>query len=379
MQEKRSFEVIIIGCGIAGASLAYFLAQRGMGDVLLLEQEEHPGQHATGRSASVLAVADPLFTLFQLKRLGGDFLRNPPQGFSEHPLQTPTGILSLYAEPEWNQARNLPGFMASHGVKAEALLPEEVLSLVPALEAEGIDGAILFPEDGDIDVHELLWSYLRHARKGGVELRCGEEVRGFATAGNRCTGVVTERGEYRARVVVNAAGAWAGVLGREAGAAPVRLTPKRRTMVQFNSPAGTHTGGWPMVIHDALGLYFKPESGGLCASPMDEDPLPPCDARPDELAVARALDRLKGLAPALVPRSLSRTWAGLRTFASDGVFVVGEDPLLKGFFWLAGQGGAGIETSPAVGPLAADLLLDGSTSRFDASLLSPERLLDEPD
>jgi len=377
MKDERTFEVIIVGAGIAGASLAYFLAQRGLGNVLVLEREEQPGQHATGRSASVLSSLEPAAPVLRLKCLGGRFLRSPPPGFSEHPLHSPTGILTLEAAGARRAAaaREHAALLHAHGVKVLPLSAEEARALVPVLETSAFAGGVLCPEDGHIDVHELLWSYLRHARRRGAQLRCGEEVTGFRSEAGRCRGVRTRRAEYRARVVVNAAGAWAGPLAEAAGAAPVGLTPRRRTMVQFASPDGIRTAGWPMVVHEPLGLYFKPESGGVLASPMDEDPQLPCDARPDEMSIALAMERLDRLAPALVPRSLQRTWAGLRTFAGDGVFVVGEDPRLKGFFWLAGLGGAGIETSPAVGALAADLLLDGRTARFDASLLAPERLL----
>jgi len=120
-------------------------------------------------------------------------------------------------------------------------------------------------------------------------------------------------------------------------------------------------------------LYFAPESGGLLLSPMDEEPMEPCDARPDDEVIAQGLARLAGLAPSLVPQTLRRKWSGLRTFAPDRVPVVGEDPRVRGFFWLAGQGGCGIETSGALGPVAADLLVAGKTERFDARALSPAR------
>jgi D-arginine dehydrogenase len=375
-KEKRSFEVIIVGCGIAGASLAYFLTEQCLKDVLVLEREEMPGQHATGRSASVLVEMDPVFPVFLLKNRSAGFLRNPPNRFSPYPLLSASGILALYPEPQWSAAMEQATLIREYGVEARLLAPDRVLSRVPILNPDSFCGGLFLPQDGRIDTHELLWSYLRHARRQGADLRCGEEVLGFSNEPRRCTGVVTTRGEYRARVTVNAAGAWAGVLSRSAGAAPIPLTPKRRTLFQFASPEGTNPGHWPLVSHDSLGLYFKPESGGICASPMDTDPMEPCDARPDDLVIAKALERMKRLAPGLVPRSLKRKWAGLRTFAPDNAFVVGEDPLLKGFFWLAGQGGAGIETSPTVGRIASDLILEGKTSLFDASLLSPARFLD---
>jgi D-arginine dehydrogenase len=369
----ESFEVIIVGGGIAGASLAYFLAERGMTDVLILEREAQPGYHATGRSAAVLVEWDPLPALRQLKAQGGAFLRHPPRGFSEHPLLHPSGILVLFQEPVWSVMRELVPLLQEQGVVAQLMTPVEVLQRVAVLSAQYFDGGVLLPEDGHIDVHELLWSYLRHAGQRGVQRRCGVEVEGVRIRGGRCRGVVTNAGELAARWVVNAAGAWAGKIGHLAGAAPIELTPHRRTIITFAAPEGVDVSHWPLVGHESHQLYFAPESGGLLASPMDEEPMEPCDAQPDELVVAETIERLANLAPRLVPRALKRKWAGLRTFAPDRVLVIGADPLVKGFFWLAGQGGCGIETSPAVGQIAAELLLDGCTDRYDATMLAPSR------
>jgi D-arginine dehydrogenase len=191
--------------------------------------------------------------------------------------------------------------------------------------------------------------------------------------GGRCTGVVTRSGDLRGRWVVDAAGAWAGALGAQAGALPLALVPHRRTIVTFAVPPGIDAAGWPLVVSDQDRLYFAPESGGLLASPMDEEPAEPCDASPGALAVAETMDRLRAVAPRLVPRTIRRAWAGLRTFAPDRVPVVGEDPRLPGLFWLAGQGGSGIETSPALGRIAADLLLEGTTALVEAAALAPAR------
>jgi len=158
-----------------------------------------------------------------------------------------------------------------------------------------------------------------------------------------------------------------------AGAHVVPVTPHRRTILTFATPEGLGVNGWPLTANESHHLYFAPESGGLLVCPMDEDPMEPCDAHPDEVRVAEAIERLEQVAPALVPATVRRTWAGLRTFTPDRVLVVGEDPRVPGFFWLAGQGGCGIETSPAVGQIAADLLIDGRTDRFDAAQLSPAR------
>jgi len=367
----RAFEVVVIGGGIAGASLAYFLAARGVTDVLLLERESQPGSHATGRSAAVLAELDPISTLQELKVGSAGFLRRPPPGFAETPLLEPSGIMILLREPFWSALRQLAPLIEQAGTRLALLSPADAAARVPVLLAERFDGAVLLPEDGHIDVHALLWGYLRQARRRGVEQRLGVEVRGVRVEHGRATAVVTADGEIAARWVVNAAGAWAGAVAALAGAAPIPLVPHRRTIVVFDVRLDARA--WPMVASDADQLYFAPESGGLKLSPMDEEPMQACDPQADDVAVARAFERLARLAPALVPHALRRRWAGLRTFAPDRVPVVGEDPRVRGFFWLAGQGGCGIETSPLMGQIAADLLVDGRTERFDARQLAPAR------
>jgi D-arginine dehydrogenase len=205
-------------------------------------------------------------------------------------------------------------------------------------------------------------------------VRTGVTVAGVRVEGGRARGVVTAAGEaLDARWIVDAAGAWAGEIAALAGAAPIPMTPLRRSIVVFEAPAGLDVRAWPLVHSDAHHLYFVPESGGLLMSPMDETAMAPCDARADDAAIAGAFERLRALAPALVPRALRRRWGGLRTFAPDRVLVVGEDPRVRGFFWLAGQGGCGIETSPFVARIAADLLVAGRTERFDAAALAPAR------
>jgi len=373
MDKTSDFEMIIIGCGIAGASLAYFLAERGMRDVLILEREEQPGYHSTGRSAAVLVEFDLVPSILQLKLLGGRFLRNPPADFSENPLLQMSGILIMLQGELWEQARQMIPGLRKSGAVVEILNQEEIVSMIPVLSPANFDGAVLLPEDGHIDVNELLWSYLRHAKRRGVQLRCEEEVLDIKTDQGRCRGVITSRGEYGSRWVINAAGAWAGKIRGLAGPSPVKLTPHRRTIITFAAPEGMPVSKWPLVTDLSHDLYFAPESAGLMASPMDEDPMEPCDARPDELVVAQTIERLKELTPRLVPESISHKWAGLRTFAPDRAMVVGEDPVLEGFFWLSGQGGAGIETSAAVGQIAAELILDGRTKLIDAQVISPAR------
>ena len=372
MPRSDPWQVIIIGGGIAGTSLAYFLARRGVGRVLVLEREDQPGTHASGRSAAVPAEHHPLAVVQRLIVAGGRFLRQPPPGLAEHPLLDEVGVLVPAAGAGWAALQaELPGIRAA-GTSVQVLTRQEVLERVPVCRE--LDGALLLDRCGHLDVHALLSGYLHGLRAAGGELRCGGEVRQLVVEGECCRGVITAAGEeLRADWVVNAAGAWAGELAARAGGSPITFEPRRRTIITFAAPAGLQPGRWPMVDYDVDRLYFKPESGGLLASPMDQTPLAPCDARPVEEDVADAVDKLSRLAPALVPGSIRRRWAGLRTFSPDELPVVGEDPRLPGFFWLAGQGGVGIETSPALGPIAADLLVDGTSTWPDAPALSPAR------
>jgi D-arginine dehydrogenase len=367
------FEIIIIGGGIAGASLAYFLARRGITDVLLLEREAQPGYHATGRSAASLVEWDRVPALRELKAQAARFFRDPPAKFSEHPVLTQSGVLVTFQEVSWREIRPVMEHLQRQGAAVYSLSVEQTLARVPVLSRACFDGGLWFPEDGRLDVHELLWSYLRHAHHAGVQRRFDTEVIDVLVDDGRAAGVVTQGGTLRARWIVDAAGAWAGRVGRMANATVVPVTPHRRTIATFATPEGLDVSAWPLTLSESPPLYFAPEAGGLLVCPMDEDPMEPHDAHPDELRVAEAIERLEHVAPALVPATLRRTWAGLRTFTPDRVPVVGEDPRVPGFFWLAGQGGCGIETSPAVGQIAADLLVEGRTDRFDAARLSPAR------
>jgi D-arginine dehydrogenase len=373
MGAKESFDAVIIGCGIAGASVAYFLTEKGMRNILILEREEQPGYHATGRAAAVLVELDLVPSVLALKILGAKFLRDPPDGFSENPLIRRSGILVMFQGALWKSVQEMVPGLRQAGVAVDVLSQAEAVSKVPVLSPDNFDGALFFPEDGHLDVNELLWSYLRNARRCGASLHTGEEVKGIKVEQGRCTGVITSRGEYGARWVINAAGAWAGNMRSLAGPSPLQLTPYRRTIITFAAPDGLDVRSWPLSADLSHDLYFSPESAGLLASPMDEDPMAPCDVRPDEVVVAQTIERLKELTPRLVPKSILRKWAGLRTFALDQAMVVGEDPVVQGFFWLAGQGGSGIESSAAVGRIAADLIVDGRTELMDVQSISPSR------
>jgi D-arginine dehydrogenase len=373
MPNTSEFDVVIIGGGIAGASLAYFLTERGVTNVALLERESQHGYHATGRSAASLVEFDLTPAVQRLKAMGGEFLRNPPAGFADNPILIPCPVMILFRLPILSVFDLAAAALRRDRVSFESLTCAESKARVPALLLEEPERALMLTACGRIDVHELLSSYLRHARRRGAVIRTASEVRAIVVENGRCRAVVTDAETLRARCVVNAAGAWAGPIASMAGATPIHLEPRRRTIVTFAAAPGLDVSGWPFVISESDQLYFAPESGGLMLSPMDQEPVLPCDAQPDDEVIAAALERLRALAPTIVPRTLRRKWAGLRTFSPDSVPVVGADPRASGFFWLAGQAGFGIESSPAIGQIAADLIVGGATDIFDASLLAPAR------
>jgi D-arginine dehydrogenase len=372
---RARHEVVIVGAGIAGASLAYFLAKRGVGDVLLLEREAHLAVHSTGRSAASLSRLDSHPTLLDLKLLAGPFFEDPPADFSPHPVLKRSGVLQLFGEEGWSAFERKAGEIAAKGLRFEKLTPSGARRHVSALEG-GFAGAVAIPDDGRLDVNEILASYLRHARAAGAQLRLGAEVAGFVDMAGQLSGVRLHGGdEIDAGLIVDAAGGWAGEIAQRAGASTIPIVPHRRTLFTFAAPAGLDFLHWPLTASDPHSIYFTPEAGELMLSPMDEDPVAPCDPTPVDAVMAAAIERLRELAPSLVPQAIRRRWSGLRSFSPDRAHVVGEDPQRPGFFWLAGQGGCGIETSPAVGRIAADLIVDGRTAIFDAERIAPARFL----
>jgi D-arginine dehydrogenase len=366
---EREREVVIAGAGVAGASLAHFLVQAGVRDVLLVEREPAPARHASGRSAEALVEVE-LEPMWQpLLAEGARFLRRPPAGFAGAPLCRATGVLNLMDEAERDEMTRALPWLRGHGVAVEVLEADEVRRRFPYLSEPSFAAGCWMPDSGRIAVGALIAGYLGSARRGGAELWLDAAVTGVETRAGRVCGVVTSRGPVPCRTLVCAAGAWAGELGAMAGAAPIRFQPLRRTVISFDPPAGWQVADWPLISFDARGVYVAPERDGLLASPMDEDPVAPCDAQPDPARIELALERLARLAAPLRPDRLRAARAGLRTFAPDRRLVVGEDPARPGFFWLAGQGGWGIETSPAVGRIAA-ALVTGAAGGADPALLA---------
>lgn len=369
----RRAEVVIIGAGIAGASLAHALVQRGCRDIVILEKEDAPGHHSSGRSAAVLSQLDVDEIFMKLSIMSAPFFTSPPEGFADVPLVHPNGVLVVGQGTPFRFMRLVARLARRLGLASQEWGPEETVERLPALERAYVDGGVFIPEDGTLDVHALLWGFLNGARRGGARLEVNAEVTGIHVEDKRIRGVTTSAGEITCARVANAAGAWANRIAALAGARPLPMTPYRRHIIVTQPRDAFPIGDWPLTMDSSRHFYFRPESGGFLASPMDQEAMEPCDARTDELQVARAADFLTRFTPKIAPRAITNKWAGLRTIAADKAPIVGADPDVGGFFWCAGQAGHGMETSPALSEIAADLLLEGTTRRFPPELLAPER------
>ena len=345
-------EVLIIGAGMAGASAAYFLAPHKQ--VLLLEREAQPGYHATGRSAAMYSETYGNATVRAITTASKSFYFSPPPGFSDYPLVTPRGSLLVGTVADKDALRQAWESMRALVPNIEWWTQDDILQRVPVLRSESAMYGVYEPDAMDMDVHAIHQGFLRGAKGAGAQLVCDAGVSQISfDAGLWC--VSTPAGRFGAPVLVNAAGAWCDELALLAGAKPVGLSPKRRTAFTCEVPAGCDISHWPLVIDAQESFYFKPDAGVLLVSPANEDPVSPQDVQPEELDVAIAVDRVE-TATTLQIRQVRRKWAGLRSFVSDKSPVVGFAPDAPGFFWLAGQGGYGIQTAPAMGELAAALV-----------------------
>jgi D-arginine dehydrogenase len=349
MQEA---DVLIIGAGMAGASAAYFLARHKR--VLLLERESQPGYHSTGRSAALYSETYGNATVRAITTASKAFYQNPPPGFSDYPLVSPRGSLTVGTEDDEADLRQALQSMQALVPNIEWWTQADILQSVPVLRPEAAVFGVYDPDAADMDVHAIHQGFLRGAKAAGAQLVCDAGVSQISYAAGLWS-VSTPAGDFSAPVLVNAAGAWCDELALMAGVKPVGLVPKRRTAFICDAPVGCDIGRWPMVINAQETYYFKPDAGTLLVSPANEDEVTPQDVQPEELDVAIAVDRMES-ATLLQIRQVRRKWAGLRSFVSDKTPVVGFAPDAPGFFWLAGQGGYGIQTAPAMGELVADLV-----------------------
>ncbi|MBB3020971.1 D-arginine dehydrogenase [Microvirga lupini] len=369
-------DVAVVGAGIAGASVAAHLAIER--SVLLLEQESHPGYHTSGRSAALFSEAYGNAVIRGLSVASRSFLEAPPSGFSDYPLLSPRGALHVGSTGHEETLESLLQAARALVPSVRAVSADEAKAIVPVLRRSWVTQGVFEPDARDIDTNSVLHGFLRLMRERGGRSLMNAEVIGVARTGGDSWLIETKAGAVRAPTLVNAAGAWCDAVAMKAGIAPIGLCPLRRTAFLIEPPADVQSHDWPLVIGADEDFYFKPDAGMLLASPADESPSPPCDVQPDDMDVAVAIERIQTAAD-LPVRRVARRWAGLRTFASDRTPVVGYDPSAEGFFWLAGQGGYGFQTAPALARSAAALALGQSLPSdiqdcgVTAAALSPDR------
>jgi D-arginine dehydrogenase len=347
----RECDFLIVGAGIAGASAGYFLAKRHK--VIVLEREEQPGYHTTGRSVAVYTQAYGPRPVRALVIAGGPFFHRPPAGFTDVPLCHPHGFMFVGREDQRSVLMAELAAVQPLSPNIHEVSVDEAIRRVPVLRRDYLAAAFIDPNCLSLDVNAIHQGYLRGLRADGGEVLTSAEAEHFERHGGKWR-VRTPAGAFGAPVVINAAGAWADVIADRIGARKIGLVPKRRTVIAFAPPAGTETASWPVVIDAQEQFYFKADAGTILGSPGDETPSPPTDAQPEEIDIAIAVERIER-ATTMPVRRIIRKWAGLRSFVADRVPVAGYAPDVEGFFWLAGQGGYGIETSAGLARSAAGL------------------------
>lgn len=352
-------DIVVIGAGMAGASVAAALAATHR--VILIEAEERPGLHSTGRSAALWSASYGPAPIRALTRAARAIFDAPGPEFGAHPILTPRG--EMIVAPE-DQMAAFAALAAELGPAVERIGAEEARRRFPLLRPGAVVDALADDSAMDIDVAALHAGFLRRFRARGGSLLTRAPATGLARDGAGWR-VETSAGTVAAGIVVNAAGAWADEVAGRAGLPPLGLEPRRRTaaMAEVAAPGAA---AWPMVVDAAESFYVKPGPAQFLISPADATPVPPHDVQPEEIDVATGIDRAERLL-AIAVRRVPHRWAGLRSFLPDGVPAAGFDPLAPGFFWLAGQGGYGIQTAPALAEVAAALVRGEAVPAFAAA------------
>lgn len=344
----------IVGAGIAGASLAFRLAPQA--SVLLLEAEIQPGLHSTGRSAAMFMESYGPPQVRALTRASRAFYEHPPAGFADVPLVGPRGALYVAWQGQQAGFDHLHAELHATGAAIERLDAAATLARVPVLRAQGLLGAVWESDALDLDVDALHQGFVRGARRAGAELWIEAVLQSATQDAGGWTLTLADGRQAHARVIVDAAGAWADDVAQRCGVAPLGIQPRRRSAFTFDAPAGVDVRAWPTVAGVAEDWYIKPDAGRLLGSPANADPVPPHDVQPEELDIALGIDAIQR-DTTLTIRRPRRTWAGLRSFTPDGELAIGFDARVAAFFWLAGQGGYGIQSAAGASALAASLLL----------------------
>lgn len=380
MSNTGPVDAVIIGAGIAGTSVAYFMSPHAR--VLVLERESHPGLHSTGRSAALFSESYGNAQVRALTRASRAFFERPPPGFVEAALLSPRGALVIGSQEQSAQVISAYEAIRTHTSAMRLLEGVQVRALVPVLEPASARLGMFEPDAADIDVNSLHQGFIRGLKQRGGRLECDAQIHSIERSREEWLLEVTVRGQpqsLRAGLVIDAAGAWADEVAMLAGVPALGLEPRRRSAFLFQPPAGIDTAHWPFVTSVAEDFYFKPDAGLLLGSPANADPVPPHDVQAEDIDIAIAIDRIEAATTLRIDRPL-RPWAGLRSFVADGGLVGGFDPAARGFFWLAALGGYGIQTCAAMGEACAHLALGRALpaqiadAGVSAEILGVERL-----
>ncbi len=369
MTHANQFDVIVIGGGIAGIGAAAMISAEA--SVVVLEAEPHCGYHATGRSAAIYIPSYGGAEVSRLTAASESYFIAGNEYSDGHSFFRERGLLSLAASGEEDV---LEAYLAENSSPVEISI-DEAIGLVPILKADAIMRAAIETSARDIDTDLLLQSWLKLCRSHGGEIKTGQAVSSVQKLAAGWV-VETRNQRYEAPVVINAAGAWADGIALLAGLPASGLKPCRRSAALIALPASYDLNHWPLFGSVAVTWYAKPMAGKLMLSPGDEDPVEPHDAFAEDMTILEGIDRYEKAVTVPVGR-VEYTWAGLRTLAQDKIPVVGWHPGIEGFFWLAGQGGCGFQTAPALSGLVAKLVLNQQLSAAEKSLvtaLSPARL-----
>ncbi|MBZ9944341.1 FAD-binding oxidoreductase [Mesorhizobium sp. BR1-1-13] len=371
MQSNSLPKIVVIGGGIAGLSLAAEVAD--WAEVTLIERESQPGYHASGRSAALFTETYGNRVVRALTLASRRALFDG--GFVAHQR----GALHVGRAADGAAVDRLGDELQAMVPSVRRLSAAELQALVPVIDSQTTCGGVYEPGAVDVDTGKMLAACASALKAKGGIMRTGEEVREIVHTGNGLR-VATSAGAYPADIVVNAAGAWVDVVAGLAGLTGLGFQPKRRTAFLFDPPAGVDIAGWPLVVDLHEQFYFKPDAGRLIGSLADETDSEPCDAWPEDIDVAIAVDRIEQATSMRIGRP-STPWAGLRTFAPDRTPVAGFDPRLPGFFWLGGQGGYGFQVSLTLARLGSALMRgqplpdDVAALGVTAAALAPDRFL----
>ncbi|HEY5891312.1 MAG TPA: FAD-binding oxidoreductase [Acidimicrobiia bacterium] len=366
-------DFIVIGGGIAGVSAAACLAPHG--SVLLVEQESSLAYHTTGRSAATFITNYGSPGARSLARASKSFLEKPPEGSVDAALLSPRGVIWAARHDQKGDIEAVAEAGRTSGSHPEVLDADRIMEIMPLMDRANLGGGIYEPTARDVDVAGLHQAFVRILRRHDGKIELNTPVTALSRLDNGWT-VTTPTGQFHARKVINAAGAWGDVVATMAGIEPIGLQPLRRTA--FMVPGSDDYAKYPMVVGIGNDYYFRPDGPQFLCSLSEEKPSEPCDPRPRMEDVALAIDRINEIST-LGIRSVNSQWTGLRTFAADREFVIGEEPTAPGFFWLVGQGGSGIMTSPGAGALVASQVLGApiptelAAAGVDPEVVSPAR------